>query len=188
MRRKDQQTIIECALYILNKTRGLDVYHLLKILYFAEKSFILEWGHRMTADDYYAIDYGPVPTALYDATRGKKNPLCPELLMLYNESIERAGEEAPNVLLAMRDADTSYLSSAMMKCLDDSIIVNSPLPFGQLLLKSHDVAWKEAYENNKGKMSLLSIAKSAGADNGLLSYLKENLEVEEAMKKAGWLI
>lgn len=182
----DQKTIIACLLYVLDKTAGLDVYHALKVLYFAEREHLVDYGMRMTEDDYFAIDYGPVPTALYDATKGRANSQCPQLLSLYKEAVKRAGKDAPNVLLPKRKPDMDYLSEAMVECLDKSILANCCLPFGELMRKSHDAAWQEAFEEGKGKISLLSMAKCAGAEEVTLDYLGENIKLDSALRKAGW--
>ena len=62
MNKYEQQKIIEVVLYILNKTGGIDFYHLFKIIYFAEMKHLVKWGHRILSDDLCALDYGPVPT------------------------------------------------------------------------------------------------------------------------------
>ena len=61
----EQQKLIEVVLYILYKTSGIDFYHLFKIMYFAERDHLATWGDRITADEFYAIKYGPVPIQLY---------------------------------------------------------------------------------------------------------------------------
>ena len=40
----EQKTLIEVVLYVLQKTQGVDYYHLFKILYFADRKHIAEWG------------------------------------------------------------------------------------------------------------------------------------------------
>lgn len=64
-----RQTLIEIVLYVLNKTKGVDFYHFFKILYFANKAFLAKWGTRIIADDFCALEYGPVPTNLYNAVK-----------------------------------------------------------------------------------------------------------------------
>jgi uncharacterized phage-associated protein len=50
----------------LKKTKGVDLYHLFKIMYFADRAHLAEWGCRITDDNYHALPHGPVPTKLYD--------------------------------------------------------------------------------------------------------------------------
>ena len=59
MTKYEQIKLIQIALYVLQKTGGIDYYHLFKILYFAELKHLEKWGARITSDSFYALDYGP---------------------------------------------------------------------------------------------------------------------------------
>lgn len=59
MNKYDWNKIIEVVLYILNKTGGIDYYHVFKILYFAEKEHLQKWGNSITSDENVALPYGP---------------------------------------------------------------------------------------------------------------------------------
>lgn len=72
MTKFEQQRIIEIVLYILNKTGGMDYYHLFKILYFANQRSLVDWGQLMIADKFCALPHGPVPTILYSTIQGQK--------------------------------------------------------------------------------------------------------------------
>lgn len=173
------------VLYILNKTGGTDIYHLFKILYFAEQRHLLEWGIKMVPDDFHAYEYGPVPDQLYKAINGN-DKYGKELPRLFEETIRFAGQDAPNVLLAKRDANMDWLSAAAVECLDASIEDNIWLSFAQLMAKSHDKAWSEARESAQAGlgdvMTPSSIAMAAGADEGLQEYIKEQLEIDLALR------
>lgn len=71
----DKQRIIEVVLYILNKTGGIDYYHLFKILYFANQRSLVEWGQLMITDKFCALPHGPVPTELYNTIKGQQSVL-----------------------------------------------------------------------------------------------------------------
>lgn len=181
----DRQTLIEAVLYILNATKGIDFYHMFKILYFAEQKHLVKWGTRITAEDFHAYDYGPVPFNLYGAVKAKRSEAIGAgqatltLPNMFNDAISFAGEDAPNVLLAKRDANLDYLSESDIQCLDESIKENAHLTFNQLKEKSHDCAWREAYDNKAMKgdlMSSLSIARAAGANDDMIEYISEQME------------
>ena len=55
----DNKKIVEAVLYILNVTKGLDYYHVFKVLYFAEREHLKLWGTKILADDFVAMEYGP---------------------------------------------------------------------------------------------------------------------------------
>ena len=176
----EKKSLIETILYILNTTKGIDIYHVLKILYFAEQKHLVKWGHRMIADDFRAYEYGPVADRLYHAIRNSRK-LDRELTEMLQQVTCFAGDDAPNVLLAKREADLDFLSLSEREALDESIRENAGLTFDELKRKSHDSAWREAYESDDDLMSPLSIAKAAGADEAMMEYIKEQLEIEQAL-------
>ena len=185
MTKREKRKLIEMVLYILHKTGGTDLYHVLKILYFAEQKHLLEWGTKMVPDDFHAYEYGPVPDQLYKAVHNN-NKYGEELPRLFNESMEFAGNDAPNVLLPKREPDMDWLSKADVECLDAAINENIGLSFGQLLKKSHDEAWLQAWissqAGNDDIMDVVSIAKAAGASEGLLEYIEEQAEIDMALR------
>lgn len=185
MTKHKKQELIEMVLYILHKTGGTDIYHVLKILYFAEQKHLLEWGTKMVPDDFHAYQYGPVPDKLYKAIHNNVKYGC-ELPKLFAEAVRFAGDDAPNVLLANREPDMDWLSKADVECLDASIEENIGLSFNQLLKKSHDNAWLEAWERaqagNDDMMDIVSIARVAGANESLLEYIKEQMEIELVLR------
>lgn len=176
----DQNKLIQVVLHILNQTGGVDYYHLFKILYFAERKHLAKWGHRIVCDDFYALEYGPVPTCLYDAVKGS-NAYGTMLADQLKECVYFAGDDAPNVLLPKRDADLSYLSKSEVEALDESIKENLSLTFGQLKNKSHDLAWNKAYHNSNKAISPVNMAMAANADNATVKYIEEQMELQSAL-------
>lgn len=181
MTSSDQKSLKEMVIYILNETKGLDYYHVFKILYFAEMEHLATWGARMIQDDFHALPHGPAPTQLYDAVKQLATPKS-NFAILLSESIEFAGADAPYVLLANRDADMSRISAACKEALDKSIEENATLSFYTLRRKSHDKAWEAAFNNTSDKrMSSTAIAKEKGIDESTLAYLREQLEIQAAL-------
>ena len=138
----EEKKMVEMVLYILNRTGGTDFYHVFKILYFAELKHLAKWGRNITPDTFCALDYGPVPSGLYDAVKDQDIPHS-ELATQLKGATSFAGADAPYVMLANREADTRYLSKSEKDVLDSSIDENANLTFRQLMVKSHDEAWKQ---------------------------------------------
>ncbi len=175
-----KQRCIELMLYVLTKTGGTDSYHLMKILYFAQQKHLADWGTKMFQDDIYALQYGPVPSMLYDLIKGK---IDDEFNKLFTDNISSAGDDAPNVLFANRKPNMEYLSVADIDVLDASIIDNANLSFNQLLDKSHKEAWAEAFNRPEGAkiISPIAMAKEYGATQEMLDYIADELETEELL-------
>lgn len=180
----DRQKLTELMLYILDKTGGVDFYHAFKILYFAEMKHLAKWGSGIVPDEFCALKYGPVPTQLYDAVKELNHPRM-RLSVDLSEVIQFAGEDAPNVLLSKRRPDMKFLSKSEIEVLDQSIEENKSLTFGQLMRKSHDEAWEEASLRADGTnvISPLSMAKVLNADDAMLEYIKEQIQIESALRQ-----
>ena len=179
----DRKKLTELVLFILDKTGGVDFYHAFKILYFAEMKHLAKWGSGIVPDEFCALKYGPVPTRLYDAVKELNNPrmiLSEEL----SEVIQFAGEDATDVLLPKREANLKYLSKSEIEALEQSIEENKSLTFGQLMRKSHDEAWEEANRRTNGTnvISPVSMARVLNADDAMLEYIEEQMQIESALK------
>ena len=76
------------------------------------------------------------------------------------------------------------LSKSEIEALDQSIEENKSLTFDQLVRKSHDEAWHEANRRVNGTkvISPLSMAKVLNADDAILEYIKEQMQIESALK------
>ncbi len=179
----DSKKLTELVLFILGKTGGVDFYHAFKILYFAEMKHLAKWGSGIVPDEFCALKYGPVPTQLYDAVKELDRPrmtLSEEL----SKVIQFAGEDAPNVLLPKREANLKFLSKSEIEALEQSIEENKSLTFGQLMRKSHDEAWDEANRRVNGTniISPISMAKVLHADNAMLEYIEEQMQISSVLK------
>ena len=174
----DKEKLIEVVLYIINATKGLDYYHIFKILYFAQQKHLCKWGSRIVADDFVAMEYGPVPTKLYSAVC-KNEHYAKELIPLFAEAIEFAGKDASNTLLPKREANMDYLSQADIESLKESIAENKGLSFGELVDKSHDSAWHAT--KNCDVISIGDIAKAGGANDGFVEYINEQEFIQKAL-------
>ena len=163
----EKKKLKEIALYILSKTKGVDIYHLLKILYFAEKKHLLNWGCSMVGLNFQAWEHGPVQPELYRSVKQDKE-------------FNNLEEDASSVIFAVREPDMDYITDSYRECLDESILENYNLSFSQLREKSHDSAWEEAYNSDSKVMSILSIAKAAGANDGMMEYIQEMSDFEKA--------
>src|ERR1700733_9640210 len=66
----DIERILSPALYILCKINKTTTKHkLFKILYFADKEHIAKYGQSFLDDNYIKMDFGPVPSKIFDYIR-----------------------------------------------------------------------------------------------------------------------
>lgn len=180
----EKKKLIEIVLYILNKTKGVTTYQLNKLLYFAEMKHLANWGTPLVPDTFQAWKLGPVPRYLYKAIKHMDLPEKPFTVELAN-NIEFAGDDAPSMLIAKREADMDYLSVSALTSLDESIREYAHLTFAELKEKSHDSAWQEARKKGEAEeISRLSMAKIITDDEAMLEHIQQTLEIENLFKNA----
>ena len=160
----DKQKLTEIVLYILNKTKGLDYYHVFKVIYFANISYLAKYGFPMVSDEFCALPDGPVPSVLYNCIKG--DPQCDKELQAMIDNCVSKGTD-----------DAYYIDA-----LDKSIFENVNLPYGELRAKSHGEEWKRAYAQQGRKvMDIIGMAKDGMASDDMIEYIKDNLLVEAAL-------
>lgn len=179
----DKRKITEIVLYILNKTNGLDYYHVFKIIYFANIAHLAKCGLRITTDEFCALPDGPVPSILYNSIKDEKS--CDkELEKMINENIIKGNDDAYYMLSAKRKANLDYLSKSEIEEIDKSITENANLSYNDLRQKSHGNEWNRVFygpTSGKKVMNVVGMAKDGLATDAMLEYIKEELEIEAAL-------
>jgi len=174
----EKNKLIEVVLYILNKTKGADIYHLFKILYFAQREHLAKWGLPIVTDDFIALPYGPVPEQLYNAVRKKKDSFADT----FYTNVEKGSDDADNIYLAKRDANLGFISKSELEELDKSIQENQGKSFNELYNSSHDKAWQQAHHKGNGTvLSPLDIASARTDDQAILDFISNELDLERAL-------
>lgn len=164
MTKIEKQSIIEMIVYILSKTGGLDIYHLLKTLYFAHRIHLSTQGLPLITDQVVAMKYGPVPSNVYDWLKHKE----PDL---YN-AIERLEVDTLYIFKATREVNLDYIAITEQEALDEAIERYSSMPFNELCESSHDKVWQDAYIlDSSAPMSDWDIALEAEASEEALDRL-----------------
>lgn len=175
------------TLYIVNKCGVADIFHILKILYFADRAHYAEWGTRLSEDTFCAMDNGPVASHLYNALKdvtGKEKLPAGSPLKIISDSLYQADPMFEYYISAREEADMDELSASDIACLDRSIAENKEQAFGELSKRSHDQAWQEAYGRKKNApMNPLLMAEAGGTSKETLEFIKENAEFDQMIAK-----
>jgi uncharacterized phage-associated protein len=67
----DPEKSAQAAAYLLKKAGGgMSKYVLLKMLYLADREALGKWGQPITGDEPVSTEFGPVPSRIYDLTKG----------------------------------------------------------------------------------------------------------------------
>mgnify|MGYP003624778794 CR=1 FL=1 len=160
----DSERALEAIVYIVSKLTRNQRHSIAKILYFADKVHLNDYGCLMFGDRYVKMSYGPVPSEAYDMikyetqTHAKHEDLA--LAFTANEG---------NVVKSLREPDASKISEAMRLCIDQAISEYGHLTFGELTRLSHDDAWTSA-ETNRA-MSFDAIVATLPDGPALMAHL-----------------
>lgn len=176
----DKNKTLNAALYVLNNLGEADYHKTFKILYFADQNHLKSYGRPVTGDTYQAMNFGPVPSFLYDifkAAEKGSHPFQEAMDMSGSFAVRREGNVP--IVTAKQQADVDELSDSEIGVLNASIEENKGLNFEQLVDKSHDDAWTEAAEKQDIEMSYLKIAKAAGTSDDMISYITLNAENDQ---------
>lgn len=169
------------VLYVINKCGAIDYFHLFKILYFADRAHYAKYGRRIIQDTFCALPKGPVPSTLFDAIKVATNQtsaLKESSLLLIADAITSPDDVYYFILSAKESPDMDELSKSDIDFLDNAIKENKDIDVETLSQKSHDEAWKEAWEKKKAHpIDAVLMAKAGGANDSMIDYIKESEEI-----------
>ena len=190
MKTKDQILKIRATvLYVLESfPEGIDYIKLFKILYFAQREHLVKYGRTIIDDTFQARQYGPVSSFIRKGLKLKEfsRPLN-EDFALFADGIEVTGKPDRQIIHSSVHTDMDELSVSEIKCMDAYIEKFRGMKSEDISALSHeDAAWQAAYERWKKDpeqwdMSILEIAEAGGANPNTLAYIKENIELAQAI-------
>lgn len=134
-----------------------------KLMYFSDKTSLEKYGRFISGDDYYALEWGPVPTHTYDllkeAAKGGDFPFRVE----------------GHAVIPSEEADTDLLSESDVERLSASVRLYGNAPMWKRHEDSADAAYKQAWEqrgNSKSvRIPIESIASLLDDADELIEFL-----------------
>lgn len=172
----DKTKTLNALLYVASRVQRKDIHKIFKIIYFADRQHLADWGRPITGDTYIAMEAGPVPSRMYDMlkiVRGDSYMPDYESLSSYYR-IDNWMYVTP-----LQEADINKLSKTEIRALDDSINKYSMLSYDEIKEKSHDVAWRSTARDFAIKWD--HIALEAGLDTEDMKCLNEFSQLEAAL-------
>lgn len=140
---------IEAIVWLANKNPDIDIYHVAKILYFAEKTHLNRYGRPIIGATYIRMDYGQVPSEVRDLITKNTWMVEPDYLKSFSESIE-INKDPYEKLTSLRNADINFFSDTDIECLEESLKRYGNLTFTQLKEISHiEKTWINTKQNEK---------------------------------------
>lgn len=164
----DKEKSLNALLYVANRVQRKDFHKIFKIIYFADRQHLADWGRPITGDTYIAKEAGPVPSRLYDMlkiVRGDSYLPDMEGLSKYFQ-VENWMYVRP-----LQDADLNKLSANEQEAMSEAIEKYAALSYDEIKEKSHDVAWRSTARDFS--ISWDNIAREAGLDEVEVACLRD---------------
>lgn len=167
---------LNALLYVANRVQRKDFHKIFKIIYFAERQHLADWGRPITGDTYIAMEAGPVPSRMYDMLKIVRGDS-------YLPDTEGLGQyfQVENWMYVkpLQDSDLNKLSVNEQEALQEAINKYSHLSYDEIKEKSHDVAWRSTARDFS--ISWDNIAREAGLNGEELEYVNEFSRLEAAL-------
>lgn len=113
---------------------GIDVFHICKLLYFADKNHLNQYGRPVLGDTYYALPEGPVPSLAYDIAERDAVHVSGRVLEIASQSLSFFKGERDEFLrlCAKREPNLRLFSRTDLACLTDAVTKYADLPTKEL--------------------------------------------------------
>ena len=164
----DKEKALNALLYVANRVQCKDFHKIFKIIYFADRQHLADWGRPITGDTYIAMEAGPVPSRLYDMlkiVRGDSYLPDTEGLGMYFQ-VENWMYMRP-----LQDADLHKLSANEQEAMSEAIVKYAALSYDEIKEKSHDIAWRSTARDFAIQWD--NIAREAGLDEVEVACLQD---------------
>jgi len=174
--RFDKIKTLNALLFVVNRVQRKDFHKIFKIIYFADRQHLADWGRPITGDTYIAMEAGPVPSRLYDMLKiVRGDSYLPD-----TEGLGRFFQiENWMYVKPLQDADLNELSPNEQEALSEAISKYANLSYDEIKEKSHDVAWRSTARDFA--INWDNIALEAGLDGDELECLNEYARLEAAL-------
>ncbi|MFK5915552.1 MAG: Panacea domain-containing protein [Woeseiaceae bacterium] len=142
----DPEKSIETILYVSCRIQSPCKHSISKLLYFADREHLAEFGRLISGDSYRAIKFGPIPDNTLDIINAANNPT--KASHAKHEDIRGAFALDGYNIQPKRNEDQSKLSKSEIMCLDHVIEQYGNKSFTELTDISHDESWNSVSLNN----------------------------------------
>jgi len=164
----DPEKAVEVILYIASRAPVRNIYRVLKLLYFADKAHLEQYGRFICGDSYVAMKSGPVPSGTYDIIRHIRG----DGIYSFAEHARHAFAVHENHQISpLRDPDLTFFSESDLECLDLAVKEYGALSGAQLKRLSHDQACRAADENDF--IDIEQIARMFPGGEKLIKHLQD---------------
>ncbi|MEQ1526474.1 MAG: Panacea domain-containing protein [Gallionella sp.] len=142
----DRDKALEAILFIAKSLNNPTFHSISKMLYLSDKLHLQDYGRLICGDRYVAMEYGPVPSAIYNMMKvaAKEQSIDTDWDEIIQDALDvRHGRE----VIPKRDCDVDMLAESEIECIQKIISEYGHKSFGQLTDITHDSAWNATDDN-----------------------------------------
>ncbi|WMT13371.1 Panacea domain-containing protein [Serratia fonticola] len=169
----DSEKALEAILYVASRAPVPDIYHVGKILYFADRVHLDRYGRLITGDKYRAMKDGPVAHHMYDIIKIARGDGVVVPKGCSKDDIKRSLSVKGLRVKSLREADEDLFSDSDIECIDQAIKEYGRKSFKAIRDISHDDVWSSVDLNED--IPLETIAKSCEDGDKLVAYLSTGI-------------
>jgi len=137
------EKFLNAVAYLGKRCPGTTKKKICKLLYFADKEHLLQYGRPITGDTYYRLPHGPIPTQGLDLLNGKGSLAN---LAVRDKFFEIDGWD----VRVKRDFEPPAFSKSELRVLENVCRAYGKLPAHELERLSHEEpAWVKTPENDR---------------------------------------
>jgi len=169
----EPERALESLLYVAAKLPRPTLHSISKMLYFADKRHLDMHGRLLYGDEYVAMEYGPVPSQIYDVLKavGGTESCRPNLAALV-ENAKISLSVTGYSIRPLRDGDAMEFSDSDQECLDWALEKYGHCSFDELTELSHaEEAWKQTAKN--APITVEAMTPGARKREALLADLRD---------------
>lgn len=146
--RVDWAKVVEAIDFVAALKPGVTQYYIGKILFFADREHLLDYGRPITGDRYVAMEHGPVPSAIRDILKADSDSpddllghLHDRVVIEHDENRQKVFTKGTGEFPHLSGSDREYLEAATKKY--------GTMGFGELKRISHqDAAYADAWQRS----------------------------------------
>jgi uncharacterized phage-associated protein len=144
--RINYEKAVEALVWLADQKPGIDIYHVAKVLFYADKKHVNRCARPILGDTYICMNYGPVPSGVRDLI-SEGSWLSPDYLEKASEALSVENKPYPT-LTARRKPDPLLFSRTDLECLRESLSEYGEKSFPELMELTHnDRCWIESGAN-----------------------------------------
>jgi uncharacterized phage-associated protein len=162
---------IEVIVWLAKKRPNIDIYHVAKMVFLAEKEHLNRYARSIVGDRIKKFDNGPAPSMILDLIN-LNDFLSPEHRKKVEESI-KVDWSYPKSITALRDPDMSFFSGTNIECLEYVLEKYGDWSFDKLFNLTHSMrCFEETIHNDYIDYALLIDEDNPNHDE-IIAHLRE---------------